>query len=102
MYAIIAHVRQLGKQYEVYALPSIRLRILESSYTFRVAWAVFCQLNFFACCNERALSSRLSSGLLNTLYNASVKASISSGSMLSAASPTTSGSEVRLEHTTGV
>src|ERR1700730_4015214 len=72
-----------------------------SSYAARVSAAVLRQLNWAARCSERARRSFANALSLRTLRMASTSAWVSLGSTLIAASPTTSGSDVRFEQTTG-
>src|SRR5207237_8919111 len=71
-----------------------------SSYAASVSIAALCQLNCAARCSERRRKSACSERSVNTQCIASSRAGVSLGSTVRAASPTTSGSEVRFEHTT--
>src|SRR5260370_41877916 len=77
------------------------LRATTSSYTAIVSFAVLRQVHKDARCRERADLSARNVLYVRTPYMASTRAWVSSGSRLSAASPTTSGSDVRFEQITG-
>src|SRR5690606_22403416 len=71
-------------------------------YTSKTAAAVRSQVNVAARASPRARSSAWSASSVSRARNASARAAGSSGSIWSAASPATSGSEARLEITGGV
>src|SRR3989442_12079056 len=86
--------------YHQYTHSYFLLLTYASSYAASVSIAALCQLNCAARCSERRRKSSCNERSINTWRMASARAGVSLGSTLKAASPTTSGNEVRFEHTT--